>query len=51
MVWLTGWDVIAGGMAGRTVRMAALLVTLPNEFVTVTVNEDPLSDSVTTGVV
>jgi hypothetical protein len=31
--------------------MAALLVTLPNEFVTVTVNEDPLSDSVTTGVV
>jgi hypothetical protein len=51
MVWLAGWEVTDGGTGGRTVRMAALLVTVPAAFVTVTVNDSPLFDRVVAGVV
>ena len=46
---LAGCDVIDGG--ALTVRVAALLVTLPEALVTVTVNEAPLSDATVAGVV
>ena len=48
-VWLAGCVVMDG--ATFTVSVAALLVTLPVLFVTVTVNWAPLSDDVVTGVV
>ena len=52
MVWLFGWVVIVGATAGAfTVRMAALLVTLPAELETVTTNCDPLSVLLVAGVV
>ena len=47
--WLTGCVVIAG--AALTVSVAALLVTLPKLFVTVTVNCEPLSVLAVAGVV
>ena len=51
-VWLAGWLVIEGATgAGFTVRIAALLVTLPTELVTTTVNCALLSAVVSAGVV
>ena len=50
-VWLVGCVVIEGGTAAAvTVRVAALLVTLPAELLTTTVNCAPLSELVVTGV-
>jgi hypothetical protein len=40
-----------GGTTGFTVSVAGLLVTLPTEFVTATVNCEPLSALVVAGVV
>ena len=40
-----------GGMEAFTVRMAALLVTLPAELLTTTVNCSPLSELLVAGVV
>jgi len=48
-VWLAGCVVIAGGTL--TVRVAALLVTLPTELLTTTLNCAPLSAAVVAGVV
>jgi hypothetical protein len=48
-VWLAGCVVIEGGTL--TVRVAALLVTLPTELVTTTLNCAPLSVAVVAGVV
>ena len=48
-VWLTGCVVMEGGTL--TVRVAALLVTVPTELLTTTVNSAPLSEVVVTGVV
>jgi len=39
-----------GGMEAFTVRMAALLVTLPAELLTTTVNCPPLSELLVAGV-
>jgi hypothetical protein len=51
-VWLAGCTVIEGATAAAvTVRVAALLVTLPAELLTTTVNCDPLSDVAVAGVV
>jgi hypothetical protein len=51
-VRLTGCAVIEGATgAGLTVSVAALLVTLPTELVTTTVNCAPLSDVDVAGVV
>ena len=51
-VWLTGCVVMDGPTgAAETVRVAALLVTLPVLLLTVTVNWVPLSDDVVAGVV
>ena len=51
-VLLAGWEVIEGATpAAVTVSVAALLVTLPKLFVTVTVNFAPLSPLVVAGVV
>jgi hypothetical protein len=44
-VWLVGCVVIEGATAtALTVRVAALLVTLPAELLTTTVNLAPLSE-------
>ena len=52
MVWLEGCVVIEGATgAGLTVSVAALLVALPAELVTTTVNWEPLSEVVSAGVV
>jgi hypothetical protein len=53
MVWLAGSLVIMGGVAAAvvTVNVAGLLVTVPNEFVTVTVKSEPLSPLTVAGVV
>ena len=48
-VWLAGGVVMAGG--AFTVSVAVLLVTLPVLFVTVTVNNAPLSEALVAGVV
>lgn len=48
-VWLTGCVVIVG--TTFTVSVAALLVMLPRPFVTVTVNDAPLSEAAVAGVV
>ena len=51
-VWLAGWAVIEGATAAAfTVRVAALLVTLPALLLTSTVNCAPLSELVVVGVV
>jgi hypothetical protein len=51
-VWLCGCVVIVGATtAAFTVRVAALLVTLPAVLVTVTVNCAPLSPEAVGGVV
>ena len=51
-LWLAGWAVIEGATgAAFTVRVAALLVTLPAVLVTTTRNVDPLSEVVVAGVV
>jgi hypothetical protein len=51
-VWLAGWAVIEGATgAALTVRVAALLVTLPAALLTTTVNCAPLSELVVAGVV
>ena len=51
-VWLAGCVVMEGATgAAVTVRMAALLVTLPELSVTTTVNDDPLSEAAVAGVV
>ena len=51
-VVLTGCVVIAGAVtAALTIRMAVLLVTLPVELLTVTVNGLPLSEIAVAGVV
>ena len=51
-VWLAGCVVIEGATAAAlTVRVAALLVTLPAELLTITVNCAPLSELVVAGVV
>jgi len=51
-VWLAGWVVIEGASgAALTVRVAALLVTLPAVLLTTTVNWAPLSEVVVAGVV
>ena len=52
IVTLAGWVVIEGATtAGVTVRVTTLLVVLPAELLTITVNSDPLSDVAATGVV
>jgi hypothetical protein len=52
MVWLMGCVVIVGATAAAfTVRVAALLVTLPAELLTSAVNCTPLSAVVSAGVV
>jgi hypothetical protein len=51
-VWLVGCVVIEGATAAAlTVRVAALLATLPAELLTTTVNWVPLSELVVAGVV
>src|SRR5260221_551025 len=51
-VWLAGCVVIDGATAAAlTVSVAALLVTLPAELLTTTVNCAPLSELVVAGVV
>jgi hypothetical protein len=50
-VWLAGCVVIVGATKGSTVRVVAVLVTVPAVLLTVTVNVDPLSVSVVAGVV
>ncbi len=51
-VWLAGCVVIEGATrAALTVRVAALLVTLPAVLLTTTVNSAPLSELVVAGVV
>ena len=51
-VWLVGCLVIEGATGGGlTVRVAALLVTLPAELLTRTVNCSPVSDVLVAGVV
>jgi hypothetical protein len=51
-VWLAGCVVIEGATAAAvTVRVAVLLVVLPAELLTITVNCDPLSDVAVAGVV
>ena len=52
MLRLVGCDVMEGATAAAvTVRSAVLLVTLPEELLTVTLNEAPLSEVVVAGVV
>jgi hypothetical protein len=46
---MLGFTAIVTGVA-LTVRVAALLVALPDELLTTTVNCDPLSDVATAGV-
>ena len=49
---LAGCDAMEGATAAAvTVRSAVLLVTLPEELLTVTLNEAPLSEVVVAGVV
>ena len=49
---LAGCDVMEGATAAAvTVKSAVLLVTLPEELLTVTLNEAPLSEVVVAGVV
>src|SRR5260370_2248711 len=49
--WFPGCVVIVGATgAGFTVSVAALLVTVPAEFLTTTANADPLSAVVVAGV-
>jgi hypothetical protein len=51
-VWLAGWVVIEGATAAAvTVRVAVLLVTLPVELLTTTLNWLPLSEIAVAGVV
>jgi hypothetical protein len=51
-VWLAGWVVIEGATAAAvTVRVAVLLVTLPVELLTTTLNWLPLSEVTVGGVV
>jgi len=51
-VWLAGWVVIDGDTGEAvTVRVAAPLVILPAELLTVTVNSAPLSEAAAGGVV
>jgi len=51
-LWLAGWVVIEGATgAAFTVRVAALLVTLPAVLLTTTVNWVPLSEVVVAGAV
>ena len=51
-VWLSGCEVIVGAPAAAlTVNVAALLVRVPTEFVTVTVKIDPSSVAATAAVV
>jgi hypothetical protein len=51
-VWLAGCVLIEGATpAALTVRVATLLMTLPAELLTTTVNCDPLSDVAAAGVV
>ena len=51
-VRLAGWPVMVGGtVAAFTVRVAALLVALPAELLTITVNCSPLSEVAVAGVV
>jgi hypothetical protein len=51
-VWFAGCVVIVGATAAAfTVKVAALLVTVPAVFVTTTSNVEPLSAVVVTGVV
>ena len=51
-VWFAGCVVIEGATAAAfTVRVAALLVTLPAELLTATVSCAPLSELVVAGVV
>ena len=52
MAWLGGWAVIEGATEEAvTERVAAVLVTLPTELLTITLNCAPLSDEVAPGVV
>jgi hypothetical protein len=52
IAWLAGCAVIDGAtVALFTVRVAALLVAFPAELLTTTVNCDPASADVVTGVV
>ena len=46
-----GWALIAGAGSGLTVKVAALLMTLPAELRTTTANCAPLSEVVSAGVV
>ena len=51
-LWLAGCMVIEGATgAALTVRVAALLVTLPTVLLTTTVKSAPLSEPVVAGVV
>jgi hypothetical protein len=51
-LWLVGCVVMDGASsAAVTVSVAALLVTLPIVLLTVTLNEEPLSEFVVAGVV
>ena len=51
-VWLDGCEVMDGATgAANTVSIAALLVTVPAESLTATVNAAPLSEVVVGGVV
>ena len=51
-VWLAGWVVMEGATgAALTVRVAALLVTVPAVLLTTTSKVDPLSEVVVAGVV
>jgi hypothetical protein len=50
--WLVGWEVTEGATGAEfTVRVAALLVTLPTVLLTTTVNCVPLLELVVVGVV
>ena len=52
MVLFAGWVVIEGATGTEvTVRMALLLVTVPAELLTTTLNCAPLSEAVSAGVV
>ena len=52
MLVLAGWVLIVGAVTGAvTVRMAALLVAVPAELPTVTVNCVPVAEVVSAGVV
>ena len=49
-LWFCGWVVMLGATA-VTVRVAAVLVTLPAELLTVTEKLEPLFEAAVTGVV